>query len=214
MRNLQKLASPVILVERHEEWLSAFLLNKTNATNKYRYRHPEIKERLKEEAGWKCVYCESKIGHNTPGDIEHKMPSSKAERLHFTWENLTIACSECNRRKNDYYEHGMEFLDPYMEDVEAVVEHYGPIMGWISGNTRAEITIKTLELHNAERFELILRKIEKIDGLNNLVERYKKENNPEIKLLIKHDIKQIIDKKSEYSGMMLSIVNMKNLRIN
>ncbi len=91
------------------------------------------------------------------------MPSSKAERLHFTWENLTIACSECNRRKNDYHEHGMEFLDPYMEDVEAVVEHHGPIMGWISGNTRAEITIKILELHNAERFELILRKIEKID---------------------------------------------------
>ena len=85
---------------------------------------------LKEETGFKCVYCESKIGHNTPGDIEHKIPSSKDEDQHFAWNNLTIACTECNRRKNDYYVIGNEFLDPYSDDVENVLEHHGPLVYW------------------------------------------------------------------------------------
>lgn len=88
---------PNVLAINHDEWLTAFLADKTNKTNKYRYRHSEIKITLTEETGWKCVYCESKIGHNTPGDIEHKVPSSKDEHRHFNWENLTVACTECNK---------------------------------------------------------------------------------------------------------------------
>ena len=182
-------------------------------SNKYRYRHPEIKTTLKEETGWKCVYCESKIGHNTPGDIEHKIPSSKVEHLHFTWENLTIACTECNRRKNDYYEEGEEFLDPYNDDVENEIQHYGPVLGWNNGNERAEITVKTLELDTTIRFSLISRKIEKIEELNNVIERYVKEESTAIKALMKQKIKRMIDKKSEYSAMIKSIIERKGLII-
>lgn len=213
MRNLDKLTTPNVLAENHDKWLAAFLADKTNKTNKYRYRHPEIKTTLKEETGWKCVYCESKIGHNTPGDIEHKVPSSKNENLHFNWENLTVACTECNRRKNDYYVDGEEFLDPYTDDVENEIQHYGPILGWNSGNERAEITVKTLDLDTSIRFPLISRKIEKIEDLNNVVERYVKENSLAIKTLMKQKIKRMIDKKSEYSGMIKSIIETKRLTI-
>ncbi|MBU0754322.1 MAG: HNH endonuclease, partial [Planctomycetes bacterium] len=172
-----------------------------------------IKSKLKEETGWKCVYCESKIGHNTPGDIEHKIPSSKVDNLHFTWENLTIACTECNRRKNDYYIDGEAFLDPYIDDVEGAVQHYGPVLGWSNGNERAEITVKTLELETTIRFSLISRKIEKIEELNNIIERYVKEDSPAIKSLMKLKIKRMIEKSSEYSGMIKSIIEAKGLTI-
>lgn len=213
MRNLEKLATPNVLAENHDEWLTVFLADKTNKTNKYRYRHSEIKATLKEETGWKCVYCESKIGHNTPGDIEHKVPSSKVENLHFNWDNFTVACTECNRRKNDYYKEGEEFLDPYNDDVENAVQHYGPILGWNNGHERAEITVKTLELDTSIRFPLISRKIEKIEELNNVIERYVKEENLAIKTLMKQKIKRMINKKSEYSGMIKSIIETKGLTI-
>lgn len=213
MRNLEKLPVPGILSSNHDEWLAAYVEDQNNPTKKYRYRHVEIKTTLKEETGWKCVYCESKIGHNTPGDIEHKIPSTKAEHLHFSWDNLTVACTECNRRKNDYYEEGEEFLDPYNDDVENMVEHYGPIMGWVNGNERAEITIKKLELDTYSRDALICRKIEKIEELNNVLERYVKEENKTIKSLMKKKVEQMIDKKSEYSGMLLAIIKLKGLTI-
>jgi hypothetical protein len=82
----------------------------------------------------------------TPGDIEHKVPSSKNRRLHFVWSNLTVACTECNRRKLDYYEIGAEFLDPYSDPVEDCLIHLGPIVYLAPGHQRAEITVRTLSL--------------------------------------------------------------------
>jgi hypothetical protein len=45
MRNLEKRAKPDVLVEKHDEWLSAYLADKTNPTKRYRYRHSEIRNR-------------------------------------------------------------------------------------------------------------------------------------------------------------------------
>lgn len=211
MRNLQKLHEPDILSKNKEKWLQDYLADSKNDYKKTKYRHKEIKEALKQETGDKCIYCESKIGHNTPGDIEHKIPTSKNKTLHFTWHNLTIACTECNRRKNDYYEEGEEFLDPYKDDVEFLIEHYGATVMWKSGESRAEISVKILELHNSTRTSLIFRKIEKIEDLNNVVERYKKESNPMIRLLMKKQLEKMSDRKSEYSAMVMSILKSKNI---
>lgn len=213
MRNLTKLPIPAILAENHEEWLRLYLDDKSNSTNKYRYRHIDIKDTLKKETGWKCIYCESKIGHNTPGDVEHKIPSSKKEEFHFTWENLSVACNECNRRKNDYYEDKPRFLDPYIDDVESIVEHIGPILSWKSGNEQGEITVKTLELDTSKRSQLIFRKIEKIAGLNNLIERYSSAASDAKKRILKIEIKRMGNWDSEYSCMILSVLKIKGVKV-
>ncbi|WP_204102157.1 MULTISPECIES: HNH endonuclease signature motif containing protein [Spirulina sp. CCY15215] len=211
MRNLQKLNEPDILAKNKEQWLQDYLSDSDNKYKRTKYRHKEIKETLKQETGDKCIYCESKIGHNTPGDIEHKIPTSKNKTLHFTWHNLTIACTECNRRKNDYYQEEKEFLDPYEDDVESLIEHYGPIVGWKNGELRAEISVKFLELHDGTRQELMSQKIAKIEALNDTLERYKKASNPMIRLLMKKQIEKMSDRKSEYSAMVMSILKSKNI---
>ena len=134
MRRLAKQPIPTLLIMNSAAWLADYLLDLSSPTKKYRYREAEIKNALREETGWKCVYCESKIGHNTPGDVEHKIPSSKDRTLHFEWSNLTIACTECNRRKSDYYEENNGFLDPYADDVEEVLLHLGPLVYWKPGD--------------------------------------------------------------------------------
>src|SRR5687768_6014392 len=110
MRKLEKLPIPELLAANGTQWLEEYIKDPSSATTRYRYRAREIKDALREETGWKCVYCESKIGHNTPGDVEHKVPSRKNPALHFDWYNLTVACTECNRRKNDYFEKEIGFL--------------------------------------------------------------------------------------------------------
>jgi len=211
MRAINKKPKPQVLVDNEGSWLTAFKADQSNSTKKYRYRDKQIKEALKEETGYKCVYCESKIGHNTPGDIEHKIPSSKNIDLHFTWSNLTIACTECNRRKNDYYEEGSEFLDPYSDDVEQLVEHHGPIVYWKAGSTRAEITIRLLELNSKSRMPLILNKMEKLEEVSNLFERYESEPNETLKSLLKRKLIEMTETNSEYSGMILEVLSKKGL---
>lgn len=213
MRNLTKIEEPPVLSDNHADWLSEYGADKTSTSKKYKYRHPDIKQSLKEETGFKCIYCESKIGHNTPGDIEHKIPSSKRPELHFTWGNLTIACTECNRRKNDYYEVGDEFLDPYAEDVEGMLEHHGPLVLWNTNNTRAEVSVKILELHSAKRKELLAQKIGKIEEFNNLVERYSSEPDAILKGILGKQIEGMLDKHSEYSAMLISVLANKGITI-
>ena len=59
----------------------------------------------------KCAYCESPLAPTQPGDIEHFRPKQGAEdlnqnrwHLHYSWlayewDNILIACMECNRRR-------------------------------------------------------------------------------------------------------------------
>lgn len=210
MRNLRKLPEPAVLSTSSAQWLEEYKADKASSTKKYRYRHADIKTTLKDETAFKCVYCESKIGHNTPGDVEHKIPSSKVEDLHFDWSNLTIACTECNRRKNNYYEVGNQFLDPYADDVEGLLEHHGPLVFWSSANARAEITIRTLELNGCSRQQLIERKINKIEEFSNLIERFL-EKSGALKLLLWKQIEEMISHRSEYSAMLNEIIEKKGI---
>lgn len=202
MRNLLKLPKPAILAQHENEWLAAYLLDKKNSTNKYRYRHTDIKSCLKIETFEKCAYCESKIGHNTPGDVEHKIPSSKIENLHFTWDNLTIACTECNRRKNDFYSHQDGFLDPYQDDVETMLDHCGPVVTAKVGHPRAEVVVSILKLCSEERIELVKGKIRAIQALQNVLERYNATPDGALREVLRLQIIDLASPSSEYSSMI------------
>ena len=205
MRRLAKAAIPQVLEDNRDTWTAEYLAESRNPTKRYRYRHPEIKGRLRDETGDKCVYCESKVGHNTPGDVEHKIPSSIDPELHFSWNNLTIACTECNRRKNDYYAPETPFLDPYVDDVEVRVVHHGPVVGWTVGDDCAEVTVRTLELHDGSRLQLLRRKIEKISEVNDVLARRVSAQSEALRQLLSEQIQSMQAKDAEYSAMVRSV---------
>jgi len=207
MRNIQKLSPPDVLAENKASWDAAVQADPANC-NKNRYRHPDIKARLLEETACKCAYCESKIGHNCPGDIEHKAPKSKRLDLLFDWQNMTIACTECNRRKLVYYEPACMFLDPNADDVESMILHVGPFVFSASVNPRAEITVRLLKLDSMEgRRELIARKLERLEDIKNLIERITTETSAPLKEVLLDSLKEHCATSSEFSGMVKTFVD-------
>ncbi len=86
-----------------------------------------------------------------------------------------------------------------------------PIVCWISGNKRAEITVRILDLDSNKRSKLIFRKIEKIGELNHLIERYQSESNSLLKRLLFKQIEEMQHKTAEYSGMIKTIIQKKGL---
>lgn len=206
MRNIAKLSEPPILTEKKAEWEDALLSNPSE-NNKHKYRHPKIKALLFTETHGKCVYCESKIGHNCPGDIEHKIPKSKCPDLIFEWNNMTIACNECNRRKAEYYDPKCMFLDPNNDDVENLIQHIGPLVFNRPGNIRSEVTVRTLELNSLKgRPSLISQKWEKLESIKNLVERIVSPQNPTLKSFLLEELTENYDISSEFSGMIKTYV--------
>jgi uncharacterized protein (TIGR02646 family) len=208
MRNVPKLTPPQVLVDNKPAWDDAVQVNPTD-TNKNRYRHADIKARLLEETSDKCVYCESKIGHNCPGDIEHKAPKGKRLDLIFDWDNLTIACNECNRRKLEYYDEACQFLDPNVDDVESLVIHMGPIVFHVPGEVRSELSIRILELDKYDgRKALIARKMELLENIRNLRERIEREQNELLRQILAEDLLARSDRSAEFSGMEKTYVEV------
>lgn len=75
------------------------------------YGHASVKSALVAMQHGKCAFCESKILHITPGDVEHFRPKAGFRQasddvliepgyywLAYDWDNLLLSCSECNRR--------------------------------------------------------------------------------------------------------------------
>jgi uncharacterized protein (TIGR02646 family) len=207
VRNMMKHPIPDLLVQKHEVWRTA-CETKPTKNNLKKYRHPQIKQALMEETSGKCIYCESKLGHNCSGDVEHKIPVAHFPALRFEWSNLTIACEECNRRKSDYYKPDSMFLDPYSDDVESRLKHLGPVVLNIPGDYQAEVTLRVLELNSlAKRRHLIGRKFEKLEEIRNLVERIVSAPTIEIKEFLIIDLFERCEIDAEYSGMVKSYVD-------
>jgi hypothetical protein len=212
MREVPKTAEPALLANNKFQWLVAYKANPTSY-RRYRYRAAPIKQALVAETDNKCVYCESRIGHNTPGDAEHKVPSSVDIDLHFEWNNLTVACTECNRRKNDYYDAIKPFLDPNFDSVETRVLHYGPVVGWAHGDAAAEITVKTLQLHSEHRNILLKRKIEKISEVSDKVARLVSEAGEPLEPVLRAELRAMTEKSAEYSAMVSEMLRTAGVQL-
>lgn len=165
---------------------------------------PEVKGILSEESGGKCIYCESKIGATTRGDVEHILPKSKFPLLAYEWGNLALACNECNRRKNDYFEEHAQPLNPYLDSVEERLMHIGATVHAAIGDPRAEITVQILEIGNEKRTDLIARKIDRLNHLDNLIRRLNSENDAIARLAIEFQLIRMTRLSAEYSAMIIA----------
>ncbi len=205
MRRLAKLDEPLLLKEKKEYWKQK-VREVGSEYYKTKYRERSIKKILLEETHDKCVYCESKIGHNTPGDVEHKVPVSVKEEGRFEWRNLTIACTECNRRKNDYYDQEKPFINPYVDNVEDILIHMGPLVFHKPGEEIAEISVKVLEIGDIDkRKQLFSRKVDKLKTAMNLMNRIEKVANADLKEMLIKDLHDMGAIGSEYSAMVKTI---------
>ncbi len=151
------------------------------------YKHPHIKDKLKELFNGKCAYCDSNITHITAGDIEHFHPKSAYWWLACDWNNLLFACEKCNRTgKNDAYplltltktacKHDTPetlekedkeerlLLNPCVEDPEKFFE-YDEKTGFINPKTKQnedlkswKMADKSIETYKLQRWELVLER--------------------------------------------------------
>ena len=108
MIKVERSAKPSILEEKAEIWLEELQAAppESKKTIQKRYAEPEVRAALEEMFHDKCAYCESHVSHVTTAHIEHFRPKGKPEFEHLTfeWENLLLACPDCNsKHKKDQF---------------------------------------------------------------------------------------------------------------
>ncbi|QKG54485.1 HNH endonuclease [Hymenobacter sp. BRD67] len=213
-----KLPKPAVLRLRSLTW-TVNLMAYRNRNEKppklvlNKYNHKKVKETLVNETSGKCAYCESKVTHVYPGDIEHILPKSDFPKLTFEWNNLTFSCSVCNGHKSNYYDAQNPVLNPYSDAIYEHITSSGAMIIHMPGSVRGEITYKLLELN---RGNLIERREEALVIFRKYLDAYVKEQNIYLKSLYKKEIIGMISPDKEFSFVLknsLSFFISKGLNI-
>ena len=208
MIRLHKSAEPKILSTNAASWtqnIDAKLKRgeKLTKADRSRYAHRDIKDALVLETSGKCAYCESKIRHVAPGDIEHVIPKSLVPQLWFEWVNLTLACSECNRRKLDHLGDDTDFVDPYDGNPEDHFWHLGATIFPAPGSEAAVSTENLLELNRADLLE---RRASRLSGLMRHLSLITATVSQTTKSILIADFLREAESDREYAGLARFII--------
>lgn len=201
MNRLNKGQCPDVLSEKGAIWTTEFMAARAagnvSDTQRFRYRDPTIKAAILEETFKKCAYCESKVTHVHPGETDHILPVSKRPELFVSWENLTLVCTECNRRKGDYFDNAEPLVNPYVDEPDEHLIFWGPIVLNRPGSLMGYRTEKQIEL---SRQALIERRTEKMMLLRPLIDQWQMTADGPTRELLKKEIMKEAVATAEFSA--------------
>ena len=201
MRRLEKGPEPEVLVESKERWTAEYHARlaghpEAPAVVATRYNHPKIKAAVRRETHDKCAYCERKISHTQPGDIEHILPKSRFPGLVCEWHNMTFACRTCNQCKGDYHDPDAPMVDPYREEPRRFLRAFGPMVDGDDPQGRGMLTVRRCRLN---RSDLLEWRAEVVVKLQPLVEMWKGEDEGGRKETLEQELLRFADERAEYT---------------
>ncbi|MDR1925689.1 MAG: HNH endonuclease [Planctomycetaceae bacterium] len=173
--------------------------------DKKSYKDEKNKGALRDAAFGKCMYCESKIEHNSYAHIEHIKPKAKYPELEFVWENLGYSCERCNTNKSDKYEETTPFINPYTESPEVHIVFFGSILFARQGSERGQLTINEIKLN---RPGLIEKRAERLKNLDTMIKATFRTQNNNLRKQALDTLKQEAEKDKEYSAMVKSMLKL------
>lgn len=164
-----------------------------------RYNYGPLKDIIVRETSGKCVYCESKILMNQPGELDHMVPKSKfisdkdANGI-YNYSNLTLSCNICNNTKKSL---GTNYplLSPYTNKPERHIYFVGPMIFHHTPEGRKLI----LSLNLDQRDDLVTNLRRRLREIDILIKDLERERDEEIKTIIRRRLKRESLKDKEYS---------------
>jgi len=181
MIHIDRIQKPNILARKEKEWTEKFIASGKKRPDNSKYGHPQIKESLSSMSYHKCFYCERKL-MGVPGEIDHYIEVSdpKGRVLAFKWDNLYLACVNCNNKLPNSTIPVTEALDPCKNTNDEIEEHLIFEAEIITARNNSETGLKTirkfrldtklsdyLRLKQLDRFKDILLKIRENQIRNN-----------------------------------------------
>lgn len=163
------------------------------------YNQPDVKETLLKMYNGLCCYCESVIDEVVDedveqddkrrkyGHIEHRYPKRKYPELTFNWNNLHIACNDCNTAKGNKFNENYPILDPASDipistHISYTIESEdGVAIEWKT--ERGETTVKDTDLNRPSLKKIARLKIF-LKTLNTIKKINENNNKPNVRFWI------------------------------
>lgn len=126
MRYIDRLPKPKILEEKEAEWQKKYeeklAVNPHVRPDSSKYAHSEITRTLNDMSYGKCFYCETKLSSDIQ-EVDHFVEVAVDHSKAYDWENLNLACSNCNN-KIDHNTIPVDIvLNPCTDSDEEILRH-------------------------------------------------------------------------------------------
>ena len=205
MIKITKGDKPDILDQKAAEWTAEVKAaldagEELSKSLKSKYNHASVKAAIVTETHGKCAYCESKVRHVAPGDIEHIVPKSIEPALWFEWLNLTLACPVCNTNKSNH----QGFVDPHDDEPSEHFWFAGTAIFPRPGSQKGTLTETVLKLNRSDLHD---RRYDRLSSLERLLRIASNEVDPALKAVLQQDLIMNENKPEvEYAAMSRAFV--------
>jgi uncharacterized protein (TIGR02646 family) len=172
MRYIKRLSKPEILEQKEQEWTDKFLKSGKDRPDNSKYGHDEIKSVLFAMSHHKCYYCEQVL-KGSKQEIDHFIEVKERKDLAYNWENLYLACENCNNKLPNRDIAVTDVLNPCIDSDEEITKHLTFEDEQIKFLTpKGELTIKKYKL-STEKLDFLRSKFltafyKKLSLLHNL----------------------------------------------
>lgn len=156
MRHIERLPIPGILASKHMEWQQKYdekLKSQPGARpDSSKYAHKDIRRQLMSMSYGKCFYCES-ILSNKPKEVDHFIEVAVDRSKAYSWDNLYLACLNCNDKIPHNKISVNDALDPCRdsdETIKANISFDNEFIVTVPGSPLGLNTIKKFRLNDEQ----------------------------------------------------------------
>lgn len=162
MRHLKRFSKPDKLVQKEQEWLDTFLKSGNKRPNSSQYGHKDVRAKLDAMSGHKCFYCEQKL-KGKPKEVDHfiEVADPNGKNLAFAWENLYLACENCNGKMPHKDIAVTDALNPCLDTDTEIEQHLtfdDEMIECANNSTKGDLTIRKYRL-DSDELDLLRSKI-------------------------------------------------------
>ena len=224
MRHIERLQIPEKLRDNQAKWQADFdakrAVNPKVRPVSNRYAHDTIKNKLMCMSHNKCFYCEKDVQDNAC-DVDHYIEVAVHPSKAYEWNNLYIACKNCNYKEPHDSIPVNEALNPCADsddEIRANVSFDTEIMYPVNKSVKGEKTIRKFRLNSDSLVSLRRNWIIYLDTklfeiLGKMAKEKRKQLNEEEIIMIK----RFMDASSQFSLMselrINSILRQFNIKI-
>ena len=153
MRFLQRLAKPSILEEKEEIWRKNFVDSSKKRPDNSKYAHAQIRDTLNSMSFHKCFYCERRL-KGVAQEIDHFIEVAERRDLAYDWDNLYLACDNCNNKLPNRTISTTDALDPCRDTDEIIEECLTFEKGSIQAKSGSQKGLRTIQKYKLDSEQL------------------------------------------------------------
>lgn len=170
MVHLERLPKPQILLKKEEEWTTKFVNSEKSRPDSSKYGHKQIREDLNSISFGKCFYCEKKINHERQ-EIDHfvEVSAKEGRNLAFDWNNLFLACDNCNRKINHETIPVTDVLDPFKNSDREIMNHLDFDREQIIARNNSKLGLLTIKKYRLNSSGLDYYRLRQLDYFNKIL---------------------------------------------